>query len=67
MAVGVDRVSADGRVSVKYGTPQAAMAAKTAFQGRWFGGRQVAPSPATHAILARLKAGETVYQAGELP
>ena len=25
------------------------------------------PSPATHAILAQLKAGETVYQAGELP
>ena len=27
----------------------------------------VAPSPATHAILAQLKAGETVYLAGELP
>ena len=27
----------------------------------------VAPSPATHAIFAQLKAGETVYQAGELP
>ena len=27
----------------------------------------VLPSPATHAILAHLKAGETVYQAGELP
>ena len=25
------------------------------------------PTPATHAILARLKAGETVHQAGELP
>ena len=25
------------------------------------------PTPATHAILAQLKAGETVYQAGELP
>ena len=25
------------------------------------------PSPATHAILAQLKAGETVHQAGELP
>ena len=25
------------------------------------------PSPATHAILAQLKAGETVYQPGELP
>ena len=25
------------------------------------------PSPATPAILAQLKAGETVYQAGELP
>ena len=24
-------------------------------------------TPATHAILAQLKAGETVYQAGELP
>ena len=24
------------------------------------------PTPATHAILANLKAGETVYQAGEL-
>ena len=29
--------------------------------------KMVAPSPATHAILAQLKAGETVYQAGELP
>ena len=34
--------------------------------------RRVRPTPATHAILAqlkagRLKAGETVYQAGELP
>ena len=28
---------------------------------------RVHPSPATHAILAQLKAGETVYQAGELP
>ena len=27
----------------------------------------VHPSPATHAISAQLKAGETVYQAGELP
>ena len=27
----------------------------------------VEPSPATHAILAQLKAGETVYQTGELP
>ena len=27
----------------------------------------VHPSPATHAILAQLKAGETVFQAGELP
>ena len=27
----------------------------------------VFPSPATHAILAQLKAGETVYQPGELP
>ena len=27
----------------------------------------VEPTPATHAILAQLKAGETVYQAGELP
>ena len=27
----------------------------------------VLPSPATHAILTVLKAGETVYQAGELP
>ena len=27
----------------------------------------VLPTPATHAILAQLKAGETVYQAGELP
>ena len=25
------------------------------------------PTPATHAILAQLKAGEIVYQAGELP
>ena len=25
------------------------------------------PTPATHAILAQLKAGETVHQAGELP
>ena len=25
------------------------------------------PSPATHAIWAQLKAGETVHQAGELP
>ena len=30
-------------------------------------GCTVRPSPATHAILAVLKAGETVYQAGELP
>ena len=30
-------------------------------------GRIVHPSPATHAILAQLKAGETVYQTGELP
>ena len=29
--------------------------------------RSVRPSPATHAILAQLKAGETVHQAGELP
>ena len=27
----------------------------------------VCPTPATHAILVQLKAGETVYQAGELP
>ena len=27
---------------------------------------KAAPSPATHAILAQLKAGETVYQADEL-
>ena len=27
----------------------------------------VDPTPATHALLAQLKAGETVYQAGELP
>ena len=27
----------------------------------------VLPSPATHAVLAQLKVGETVYQAGELP
>ena len=27
----------------------------------------VPPSPATHAILAELKVGETVYQPGELP
>ena len=27
----------------------------------------VVRSPATHAILAQLKAGEIVYQAGELP
>ena len=27
----------------------------------------VHPTPATHAILTVLKAGETVYQAGELP
>ena len=26
-----------------------------------------APTPATHAILTRLKAGETVYQTGEVP
>ena len=29
--------------------------------------RLVYPSPATHAILAQLKAGETVSQTGELP
>ena len=28
---------------------------------------RAAPTPATHVILAQLKAGETVYQAGELP
>ena len=28
---------------------------------------KVPPTPATHAILARLKAGETVHQAGEVP
>ena len=27
----------------------------------------VLPTPATHAVLAQFKAGETVYQAGELP
>ena len=27
----------------------------------------VLPTPATHAISAQLKAGETVFQAGELP
>ena len=27
----------------------------------------VTPSPATHAILAQLKAGETVHQVGEVP
>ena len=27
----------------------------------------VPPTPATHAILTRLKAGDTVHQAGELP
>ena len=30
-------------------------------------GVSVGPSPATHVILAQLKAGETVHQAGELP
>ena len=27
----------------------------------------VYPSPATHTILTQLKAGDTLYQAGELP
>ena len=31
-----------------------------------FGGR-VEPTPATHAILTQLKAGEAVYQADKLP
>ena len=31
------------------------------------GNIMVNPTPATHAILAQLKTGETVYQAGELP
>ena len=31
------------------------------------GDAAVAPTPATHAILAQLKAGETVCQAGERP
>ena len=29
--------------------------------------RAAGPTPATHAILTQLKAGDTVHQAGELP
>ena len=53
------RVSKRGEVSA--GTVLAFEYATTA-EVR-FGG----PTPATHVIFAQLKAGETVYQAGELP
>ena len=39
----------------------------SALRGAGAAGGPAEPTPATHAILAQLKAGETVYQAGELP
>ena len=65
---------AELRASVFQGTPEQIMMAERMqadelerIERMGAHARAVEPSPATHAILAQLKAGETVYQAGELP